>query len=131
MAENIPKKISIPDLAVGVAIGFFFGYLIAKNTITGTTSISNATNSNSNSSLLSQLSSMNIGIRQLSNRLAIIEARLGIPSPYIQPQVQPQEIPIPVPLKQIMENEENFELKKDDKGRMLGFTAHRKLFETE
>lgn len=132
MVEEIPKKISIPDLAVGIAIGFIIGYAIAKETISGTTSIG-PTNSNSNSNLnsLSQLSQLNIGIRQLSNRLAIIEAKLGIPpSPEVPLSDSSSLNSPPSNMKQIMENEETFDIKKDEKGRMTGFTNHRKLFET-
>jgi len=129
MTENIPKKISIPDLAVGVAIGFILGYVVAKKTISGTTSVG-PMNLNPNS--LYQLSQLNIGIKNLSNRLAIIEARLGIPS---SPEVplsdsSPLNLP-PSNMKQIMENEEIFDIKKDEKGRMIGFINHRKLFSTK
>lgn len=127
MTESILKKISIPDLAVGVTIGFIIGYAVAKKTISGTTSIG-PTNSNS----LSQLSLLNIGIRQLSNRLAIIEARLGIPPSLEVPlsDSPPLNLP-PSNMRQVMENEETFDIKKDEKGRMIGFTNHRKLYQTD
>lgn len=127
MIEMEEKKFSfnIENLIIGVAIGFFLGYAIAKKTIEpGTQS-------------LSQLSQLNIGIRQLSNRLAIIEARLGIPHSLEVPLSHDESLSDskslnspPSNMKQIMENEEIFDIKKDEKGRMIGFTNHRKLFST-
>ncbi len=122
ISEDMTKKISIPDIAIGVVIGFFLGYAVAKKTL-GTISVGNS---------ISQfnLSELNIGIRQLNNRLAIIESRLGVPSPHI-----PQQISDSISdsgslsqLQQIQENEEDFTLKTNEKGRMIGFIAHRKLF---
>ncbi len=122
MAEDILKKISIPDLAIGVAIGFFLGYAVAKKTL-------GITSAGPNSISQFNLSELNIGIRQLNNRLAIIEARLGIPANMSTsvPSVHSTESK----MQQIEENDEDFELKTNEKGRMIGFRAHRKLFSSD
>lgn len=128
MAEDILKKISIPDLVVGVTIGFILGYTIAKKTIGNISSMSSDSN----------LSSLNLGIQQLGDRLRAIEQRLDIPSP---PQIPlslssiPLSISPTVPLNPNLnpmnleeENDEDFTIKKDEKGRMCGANFHRRLF---
>lgn len=64
-------------------------------------------------------------LNQIRNQLEIIEERLNI-----NPNT-PHTSTSTSTMKQIMENDEDFTIKKDEKGRMCGANFHRKLFSTE
>lgn len=67
--------------------------------------------------------STQITLQDIMKRLDTIETRLGIP--YTDYGSSPSQ------MKQVQENEEDFTLKTDERGRMYGFVTHRKLFQNE
>lgn len=113
MIEDILKKISIPNLALGIIIGLAIGYAAGKRSTTQT--------------IGTQTADIATQLRQLNQSLDEIKLKLDIPSlsPPIHGQINGQ---LPPNMKPVMENEENFELKLNEKGRMIGFVNHRKLF---
>lgn len=116
--EDRKFSINIENLIIGVTIGFFLGYAIAKKIITQSLQENRQTS----------LSLLNIGIQQLSKRLEAIEKGLNVPDDIYTPSPTPFS---DQKMLQVQENDEDFELKTDARGRMIGFKTHRKLYSSE
>lgn len=110
--------------AIGLGIGYILGYAVAKKTIGPT--LTGTLDSQS-------LNQLNTGIQELNNKLDEIKMKLGIPSPLVQSQYSSQ-YPYSMQqnsMQQIQENDEDFELKTNERGRMVGFKAHRSLYQNK
>jgi len=133
------KGISTQTVLVGlfgIAIGGLLVYWLLKNKNPNMVLHSQQSNSDPN------LNSLGSSINTLQQKIDTIELKLGQMQPPIQEQQQLSQIsqtqqPIiqaqPIvqtenAMTQIQENEEECILKTDEKGRIVGFTTHRKLF---
>lgn len=113
--EDRKFSINIENLIIGVTIGFFLGYLAAKKIIEPT--LGNQS-----------MSQLNIGIQNLNDRLARLGILADIPAPSLTPSFSDQKKQQINKMNLEEENDEDFTIKKDDKGRMCGANFHRRLY---